>query len=140
MRARGSLWWVRGSACWSNGRAKAPARGRRRPLRRRPGAQLPRRDGAEPRRASRISSELREPQRRHRRFRSRASDARTPAEHAGARHHDRDFADGHSIDLLLTVQLSSPREDLQLYLRLLTAAGDTVFRNTPYPQIVTLTT
>ncbi len=45
-----------------------------------------------------------------------------------------------SIDLLLTVQLSSPREDLQLYLRLLTAAGDTVFRNTPYPQIVTLTT
>ena len=45
-----------------------------------------------------------------------------------------------SIDLLLTVQLSSPREDLQLYLCLLTAAGDTVFRNTPYPQIVTLTT
>jgi len=45
-----------------------------------------------------------------------------------------------SIDLLLRVQLSSPREDLQLYLRLLTAAGDTVFRNTPYPQIVTLTT
>ena len=45
-----------------------------------------------------------------------------------------------SVDLLLTVQLSSPREDLQLYLRLLTAAGDTVFRNTPYPQVVTLTT
>jgi len=45
-----------------------------------------------------------------------------------------------SVDLLLGVPLSSSSEDLQLYLRLLNAAGDTVFRNTPYPQIVTVTT
>ena len=45
-----------------------------------------------------------------------------------------------SIDLLLSVPLSSAREDLQLYLRLLGTAGDTVFRNIPYPQIVTVTT
>jgi plastocyanin len=45
-----------------------------------------------------------------------------------------------SVDLQVRVQLSRPSEDLQLYLRLLTAAGDTVFRNNPYPQTVTLTT
>lgn len=45
-----------------------------------------------------------------------------------------------SVDLLLRVQLSSAREDLQLYLRLISAAGDTVFRNIPYPQLVTVTT
>lgn len=44
-----------------------------------------------------------------------------------------------SVDLTLSVSLSSPREDLLLYLRLLTAAGDTVFRNAPYPQTVTVT-
>lgn len=45
-----------------------------------------------------------------------------------------------SVDLLLGVPLSSSSEDLQLYLRLLNAAGDTVFRNSPYPQIVRVTT
>ena len=44
-----------------------------------------------------------------------------------------------SVDLTLSVPLSSPREDLLLYLRLVNAAGDTVFRNTPYPQAVTIT-
>ena len=44
-----------------------------------------------------------------------------------------------SIDLSLSVPLSSSREDLLLYLRLLNAAGDTVFRNSPYPQPVTVT-
>ncbi|HEV2672370.1 MAG TPA: hypothetical protein VGU74_14855, partial [Gemmatimonadales bacterium] len=44
-----------------------------------------------------------------------------------------------SIDLSLSVPLSSPREDLLLYLRLLNTAGDTVFRNAPYPQTVTVT-
>ncbi|MGH7520312.1 MAG: cupredoxin domain-containing protein [Gemmatimonadales bacterium] len=43
-----------------------------------------------------------------------------------------------SVDLSLTVPLSSSREDLDLYLRLLNSAGDTVFRNTPYPQSVTV--
>ncbi|HKA58888.1 MAG TPA: plastocyanin/azurin family copper-binding protein [Gemmatimonadales bacterium] len=45
-----------------------------------------------------------------------------------------------SVDLLLGVPLSSSSEDLQLYLRLINTAGDTVFRNTPYPQTVTVTT
>ena len=45
-----------------------------------------------------------------------------------------------SVDLSLSVPLSSSREDLLLYLRLLNAAGDTVFRNEPYPQSVTVTT
>jgi plastocyanin len=44
-----------------------------------------------------------------------------------------------SIDLSLNVPLSSSREDLLLYLRLINAAGDTVFRNSPYPQPVTVT-
>jgi len=44
-----------------------------------------------------------------------------------------------SIDLSLKVPLSSPREDMLLYLRLLNSAGDTVFRNSPYPQPVTVT-
>src|SRR5687767_719818 len=44
-----------------------------------------------------------------------------------------------SVDLSLTVPLSSAREDLDLYLRLVNSAGDTVFRNTPYPQSVTVT-
>jgi len=44
-----------------------------------------------------------------------------------------------SIDLSLKVPLSSAREDMLLYLRLLNAAGDTVFRNSPYPQPVTVT-
>ena len=45
-----------------------------------------------------------------------------------------------SVDLLLGVPLASSSEELQLYLRLLNAAGDTVFRNSPYPQIVRVTT
>jgi hypothetical protein len=44
-----------------------------------------------------------------------------------------------SIDLTLSVPLSSPSADLLLYLRLLNAAGDTVFQNDPYPQSVTVT-
>ena len=44
-----------------------------------------------------------------------------------------------SVDLSLSVPLSTSREDLLLYLRLVNAAGDTVFRNTPYPQSVTVT-
>ena len=44
-----------------------------------------------------------------------------------------------SIDLSLSVPLSSPKEDLLLYLRLVNAAGDTVFQNSPYPQQVTVT-
>ena len=44
-----------------------------------------------------------------------------------------------SVDLSLSVPLASSREDLLLYLRLVNAAGDTVFRNTPYPQSVTVT-
>ena len=44
-----------------------------------------------------------------------------------------------SVDLSLRVPLASSREDLLLYLRLLNAAGDTVFRNEPYPQSVTVT-
>lgn len=44
-----------------------------------------------------------------------------------------------SIDLSLSVPLLSSREDLLLYLRLINAAGDTVFRNTPYPQSITVT-
>ena len=44
-----------------------------------------------------------------------------------------------SVDLSLSVPLTSSSEDLLLYLRLLNAAGDTVFRNTPYPQSVTVT-
>ena len=44
-----------------------------------------------------------------------------------------------SVDLSLSVPLSSSREDLDLYLRLINTAGDTVFRNTPYPQSVTVT-
>ena len=45
-----------------------------------------------------------------------------------------------SVDLSLTVPLLSSREDLALYLRLLNVAGDTVFKNQPYPQVVTVTT
>jgi plastocyanin len=44
-----------------------------------------------------------------------------------------------SVDLSLSVPLSSAREDLDLYLRLINTAGDTVFRNTPYPQSITVT-
>jgi len=43
-----------------------------------------------------------------------------------------------SIELLLSLPLASARDDLQLFLRLLDTAGDTVFRNTPYPQLVTV--
>jgi len=43
-----------------------------------------------------------------------------------------------SIDLSLKVPLSSAREDMLLYLRLLNSVGDTVFRNSPYPQAVTV--
>jgi plastocyanin len=44
-----------------------------------------------------------------------------------------------SVDLALTVPLASAREDFDLYLRLISSAGDTVFRNAPYPQRVTVT-
>ena len=44
-----------------------------------------------------------------------------------------------SIDLSLSVPLSSSKEDVLLYLRLVNAAGDTVFKNSPYPQQVTVT-
>src|SRR5256884_974501 len=44
-----------------------------------------------------------------------------------------------SVDLSLRVPLASASEDLLLYLRLLNAAGDTVFQNVPYPQSVTVT-
>ena len=44
-----------------------------------------------------------------------------------------------SVDLTLSVPLSSSPADLLLLLRLLNAAGDTVFRNAPYPQSVTVT-
>ena len=44
-----------------------------------------------------------------------------------------------SIDLSLTVPLIAAREDLLLYLRLVNVAGDTVFRNNPYPQPITVT-
>ena len=45
-----------------------------------------------------------------------------------------------SVDLSLNVPLLSSREDLALFLRLLNVAGDTVFKNQPYPQVVTVTT
>ena len=48
-------------------------------------------------------------------------------------------ANSDSVDLSLTISLTSSREDFDLYLRLLNTAGDTVFRNSPYPQIVTVT-
>lgn len=44
-----------------------------------------------------------------------------------------------SIDLSLSVPLRSSSEDLLFYLRLIDAAGDTVFRNEPYPQQITVT-
>jgi plastocyanin len=44
-----------------------------------------------------------------------------------------------SVDLSLTVPLASSPEDFDLYLRLLDPAGDTVFRNSPYPQSVSVT-
>jgi len=44
-----------------------------------------------------------------------------------------------SIDLSISVPLLASSEDLLLYLRLINAAGDTVFRTTPYPQTVTVT-
>ncbi len=45
-----------------------------------------------------------------------------------------------SIDLSVSVPLLAASEDFLLYLRLINAAGDTVFRTTPYPQPVTVTT
>lgn len=45
-----------------------------------------------------------------------------------------------SIDLSLSIPMSSSKEDMLLYLRLVNAAGDTVFQNSPYPQQVTVTT
>ena len=44
-----------------------------------------------------------------------------------------------SIDLSVSVPLIAGSEDLLLYLRLINAAGDTVFRTNPYPQPVTVT-
>jgi len=44
-----------------------------------------------------------------------------------------------SIDLSVSVTLSAASEDLLVYLRLVNAAGDTVFRTNPYPLPVTVT-
>jgi len=44
-----------------------------------------------------------------------------------------------SVDLALSVPLASSREDFNLFLRLINTAGDTVFRNSPYPQTVSVT-
>ena len=44
-----------------------------------------------------------------------------------------------TIDVSLRVPLTSSSEDFLLYLRLINAAGDTVLRNEPYPQPVTIT-
>jgi plastocyanin len=44
-----------------------------------------------------------------------------------------------SIDLSVSVPLLATSEDFLLYLRLINAAGDTVFRTSPYPQPVTVT-
>ena len=44
-----------------------------------------------------------------------------------------------SIDLSVSIPLLAASEDLILYLRLINAAGDTVFRTNPYPQPVTVT-
>jgi len=44
-----------------------------------------------------------------------------------------------SIDLSVSVSLSAASEDLLVYLRLVNAAGDTVFRTNPYPLPVTVT-
>ncbi|HEV8266281.1 MAG TPA: hypothetical protein VGQ06_15140 [Gemmatimonadales bacterium] len=47
-------------------------------------------------------------------------------------------ASADSIDLTVSVPLAAASEDLLFYLRLIDA-GDTVFRNSPYPQPVTVT-
>ena len=44
-----------------------------------------------------------------------------------------------TIDLSVSISLIAASEDLLLYLRLINAAGDTVFRTNPYPQSVTVT-
>lgn len=44
-----------------------------------------------------------------------------------------------SVDLSVTVPLSASSETLLLYLRVIDAAGDTVFRNEPYPQSLVVT-
>ncbi|HEV8382119.1 MAG TPA: Ig-like domain-containing protein, partial [Gemmatimonadales bacterium] len=44
-----------------------------------------------------------------------------------------------TIDVSLRVPLTSSSEEMLLYLRLINAAGDTVLRNDPYPQPVTVT-
>ena len=44
-----------------------------------------------------------------------------------------------TIDVSLKVPLTSSTEDFLLYLRLVNTAGDTVLRNDPYPQPVTVT-
>jgi len=44
-----------------------------------------------------------------------------------------------TIDLSVSVSLIAASEDLLLYLRLINATGDTVFRTNPYPQSVTVT-
>ena len=41
-----------------------------------------------------------------------------------------------SIELVLLVPLEAPSETFQVFIRFVTAAGDTVFRNDPYPQQV----
>lgn len=48
-------------------------------------------------------------------------------------------ATGDSVDLSVSVPLNTASEDLLLYLRLINATGDTVFRNSPYPQTVSVT-
>ncbi|HEX9705154.1 MAG TPA: Ig-like domain-containing protein [Gemmatimonadales bacterium] len=41
-----------------------------------------------------------------------------------------------SIELALVVPLEAPQEEFLVFVRLITAQGDTVFRNVPYPQCV----
>jgi len=41
-----------------------------------------------------------------------------------------------SVELTLLVPLEAPSETFQVFIRFVTAAGDTVFRNDPYPQVV----
>jgi hypothetical protein len=44
-----------------------------------------------------------------------------------------------TVDISLKVPLTTASEEFMLYLRLINAAGDTVLRNDPYPQSVTIT-
>ena len=41
-----------------------------------------------------------------------------------------------SIELALVIPLEAPQEEFLVFVRMITAQGDTVFRNTPYPQCV----